>query len=94
MVRIHSPATGIINITNPTAIIFIASGPEASPKARLAIPVRAKINARIPKITPRYAIQEDSGPLDYHQRGDYRQQQNLCDYLHNDHRSLCIDSDV
>ena len=47
----HSPMTGTIKTTNPVTIIFNASGLEASPKARLAIPVRAKINAKIPRIT-------------------------------------------
>ena len=41
-----------MKITNPAAIIFNASGPEASPSIRLAIPVRAKTNARIPRRTP------------------------------------------
>lgn len=48
----HSPTTGIMKITNPVTIIFNASGPEASPNIRLAIPVRAKMNARIPRTTP------------------------------------------
>lgn len=51
MVKSHSPAIGIMKITNPVTIIFNASEPEASLNIRLAIPVRAKMNARIPIIT-------------------------------------------
>ena len=48
----HSPMTGTMKITNPAVIMFIASDPETNLKVRLTIPVRAKMNAKIPKITP------------------------------------------
>lgn len=48
----HSPMTEIIKITNPAAIIFNASEPETSSKARLVIPVKVMMTARIPRITP------------------------------------------
>lgn len=39
-------------MANAAIIIFRNSGPEASPKIRLAVPVRTKRNARIPAATP------------------------------------------
>ena len=42
------PICGIRKITSAVIIIFKNSGPEASPKSRLAIPVRTKRKGRIP----------------------------------------------
>ena len=39
-------------MVNAVIIIFRNSDPEASPKIRLAVPVRTKRNARIPAATP------------------------------------------
>jgi hypothetical protein len=51
-ITMTSPATGTMKTMNLMMIIFNASGPEASPKVRLANPVRAKINARVPRRIP------------------------------------------
>lgn len=45
------PICGIRKITNAVIIIFRNSGPEASPKSRLAVPVRTKRKDRIPMTT-------------------------------------------
>jgi len=46
------PICGIRKITNAVITIFRNSGPEASPKSRLAVPVRTKRKDRIPMTTP------------------------------------------
>lgn len=46
------PICGIRKITNAATIILMHSPPDASPKSRLAIPVRAKMKDRIPMNTP------------------------------------------
>lgn len=68
-----SPMIGIMKITNPVMIIFNAPEPEASPKARLANPVKAKMNARISKRNTGYTFQKDPDPLDQRQSDDNRE---------------------
>ena len=46
------PICGIRKITNAVIIIFRNSGPEASPKSRLAVPVKTKRKDKIPMTTP------------------------------------------